>query len=102
VFHVSPFCRVEGRYRFRFLFADNGTRTVARVNYEDTEGPLLNTSVGGALEPVTPRALRRALWRYPAMTFGVIARIHWQALRLAAKRVRFSGKPAAPDTFVTR
>ena len=46
--------------------------------------------------------LRRALWRYPAMTFAVVARIHWQALRLLAKRVPFVRKPAAPEVFVTR
>jgi hypothetical protein len=51
---------------------------------------------------VSPATLRKALWGHPAMTFGVIARIHWQALRLALKRVRFFGKPAAPDAFVTR
>ena len=78
------------------------SRTVVRIDYDDATGPLLQTSVSGTLEPVTPQALRRALWRYPAMTFGVMARIHWQALRLAAKRVRFFSKPPAPSSFVTR
>jgi DUF1365 family protein len=32
----------------------------------------------------------------------VIARIHWQALRLAAKRVPFFSKPAPPSHPVTR
>jgi uncharacterized protein len=32
---------------------------------------------------------------------AVIARIHWQALRLWLKRVGFSAKPAAPAEFVT-
>jgi DUF1365 family protein len=36
------------------------------------------------------------------MTLGVIARIHWQALRLWFKRVRFVRKPAPPELFVTR
>jgi len=31
-----------------------------------------------------------------------MARIHWQALRLALKRVPFFGKPAAPEQLVTR
>ncbi|HYF43819.1 MAG TPA: DUF1365 domain-containing protein [Ramlibacter sp.] len=101
-FHVSPFCPVEGGYRFRFLLTPGGDRTVARIDYDDAQGPLIETSVSGRLEPVTPSSLRRALWRHPAMTLGVIARIHWQALRLAAKRVRFFSKPAAPQAFVTR
>ena len=103
-FHVSPFCRVEGRYRFRFMRTqrDGQERTVARVDHDDAEGPLIQTSVSGTLEPVTPAALRRALWRYPAMTLMVMARIHWQALQLWLKRVRFFSKPPAPDQFLTR
>ena len=103
-FHVSPFCRVEGRYRFRFMRTLQGEqeRTVVRVDHDDAQGPLLNTSVSGTLQPVSPAALRRALWRYPAMTAMVMARIHWQALQIWLKRVGFHRKPPAPDRFVTR
>ncbi|MGH8821246.1 MAG: DUF1365 domain-containing protein [Rhodoferax sp.] len=104
VFHVSPFCKVDGRYRFRFLrTAQAGVqKTVVRVDYDDASGPLLLTSVSGTLEPITPAAVRRALWRYPAMTFALIARIHWHALLLWLKRVQFLHKPPAPDVSVTR
>jgi DUF1365 family protein len=102
VFHVSPFCTLAGGYRFRFLITPARTRTVVRLDYDDQDGTLLQTSVSGALEPVTAASIRRALWRYPAMTLGVIVRIHWQALRLALKRVRFVRKPAPPELFVTR
>jgi len=105
VFHVSPFCNVEGRYRFRFLRTDhNGVeRIVARVDHDDAQGqPLIETSLSGALEPVTPASLRRALLRYPALTLGVVARIHWQALRLWLKRVPFWRKPALPADLVSR
>ena len=103
-FHVSPFCGVEGRYRFRFLRTEQRSqpRTIVRVDHDDADGPLLQTSVSGVLEPVTPLTLRRALWRYPAMTAMVMARIHWQALQLWLKRTRFHRQPAAPDHFVTR
>jgi DUF1365 family protein len=36
------------------------------------------------------------------MTFAVMARIHWQALRLWAKRVPFFSKPAAPAGELSR
>ncbi len=103
-FHVSPFCSLEGNYRFRFLHAmrEGQPRTVVRVDYDDASGPLLQTSVSGVLEPVSPRTLRRALWRYPAMTAMVVARIHWQALQLWLKRVGFHRKPPTPARFVTR
>ena len=111
VFHVSPFNPVEGHYRFRFMRALHGQqeRTVARIDYfGDALGDsacgaaLLQTSVSGSLQPVTPAALRRALWRYPAMTLGVVLHIHTQALRLWLKSVPFFRKPPAPTVFVSR
>lgn len=121
VFHVSPFCEVNGSYRFRFLRTEapmqgrhdgqhtqgtQGTqgagRTVARIDYDDTDGPLIQTSVSGTLQPANARTLRQALWGYPAMTLAIMARIHWHALQLWLKRVRFHRKPKAPASIVTR
>jgi uncharacterized protein len=104
VFHVSPFCAVTGDYRFRFLRTQHGDedRTVVRIDHDNAEGPLLQTSVSGTLLPVTSATLRRALWGYPALTLAVMARIHWQALRLWFKRVRFHSKPTPPVTPVSR
>ena len=127
VFHVSPFCRVAGEYRFRFLRTDAATlqasphpagaplrtstemrdappppRTVVRIEHHDEGGPLLLTSVSGALAPATAERVRQAFWGLPLMTWGVIARIHWQALLLLSKRVPFFRKPEPPGTFVTR
>ncbi|HEY8360337.1 MAG TPA: DUF1365 domain-containing protein [Ramlibacter sp.] len=102
VFHVSPFCAVEGGYRFRFLLSPARQRTVARIDYDDGDGPLLQTSVSGELQPATAGALRSALWRHPLLTLGVVARIHWQALRLWLRRVPFLSRPAAPQAFTTR
>jgi uncharacterized protein len=108
VFHVSPFCAVQGGYRFRFMrtAAPQGeqvpARTVVRIDYDDEDGPLLCTSVSGELQPATAAALSRALWRYPAMTWMVVARIHWQALKLWFKRTAFHSKPRPPEQFVTR
>ena len=104
VFHVSPFCTLEGSYRFRFMRSlhDGIEKTVARIDYDDASGPLIQTSVSGTLEPLTKAAIRKALLRYPAMTFGVVARIHWQALKLWLKRVPFVPKPKPPEIFVTR
>ena len=106
-FHVSPFCRVEGDYRFRFLrTADGGAhgagRTLVRIDHHDAGGLLLRTSVAGDLAPLTARRLRAAFLAAPLMTLGVVARIHWQALKLWASRVPFTAKPAPPARFTTR
>jgi DUF1365 family protein len=100
VFHVSPFCAIEGIYRFRFM--RTADRTVARVDHDDALGPLIQTSVSGSLIPATRAAQQRALWLFPLMTLMVVARIHWQALQLWRKRVRFFRKPTPPQDFVTR
>jgi uncharacterized protein len=94
VFHVSPFCRVEGTYRFRFARTED--RIVARVELDDADGALLVTSVGGDFAPATAARQLRAFYGQPAMTLGVIIRIHWQALKLMLKRVPFFSKPPAP------
>ena len=100
VFHVSPFARVEGEYRFRFRTA--GARTLARIEYLDATGDLLHTSIAGEAATYSARALAGAFLRYPWMTIGVIARIHYQALRLWLKRVPFFSKPAPPAEALTR
>lgn len=104
VFHVSPFCRVEGRYRFRFLRTrrDRVERTVVSIDHDDDSGPLLRTSVSGDLEPFTPGGARRAFFGMPLMTLGIIARIHWHALRLWIKRVPWHRKPSPPAAFTSR
>lgn len=104
VFHVSPFCDVQGEYRFRFMRTQHQgqDRIVARVDHGDADGPLIDTSWSGVLVPATAPALRRVLWRYPLLTFGVVARIHWHALQLWLKKVPFWRKPELPPDFVTR
>ena len=101
-FHVSPFCQVKGLYRFRFMHSSGnqpaeGQRTVARIAHDDGDGPLLLTSVSGTLEALTRRRLHQALWRMPLLSLGVVARIHWQALRLLARRLPFFGRQGQPD-----
>jgi len=76
---------------------DGQPRTVVRVDHDDAHGPLIETALSGALEPLTPRAVRRAIWRWPLMTWGIVARIHWQALQLWLKRVPIFSKPPAPS-----
>lgn len=117
VFHVSPFCDVAGRYRFRFLRTGlhpaahdtrsedrrmDGQRTLVRIDHDDDNGPLLQTSVSGRLAPLSRRSTLQAFFSMPLMTLFVVARIHWQALKLWTKQVPFFRKPTPPKAFITR
>jgi DUF1365 family protein len=99
-FHVSPFFDVDGEYRFRFLH--RGERVVARIDYADADGPLLETWVSGSARAFSTGSLLRACLRYPWMTATVVARIHWQAVKLWVRGARFFPKPPPPVEQVTR
>jgi uncharacterized protein len=100
VFHVSPFFPVRGQYRFKFNL-DSG-RPRARIDYSDSGGELLRTAISGLPAPLTGRRALSTFLRYPLLTFGVVARIHWQAALLYfGKRVQFFRKPAPPTEETT-
>lgn len=110
VFHVSPFCAIEGDYRFRFTREPRAANTngqehehtLARIDHHDATGPLLLTGIAGVSTDVNTRTVLRAFLFYPLMTFGVVAKIHWQALRLWLKRVPFFSKPTPPSSRLSR
>jgi hypothetical protein len=94
VFHVSPFNQIEGGYRFRFQ--REGLIQRACIDYDDAQGELLRTAIAGRPYPWSSRALIRAFLRMPLLTLGVMARIHWQALKLWRKGVPFHGANPVP------
>ncbi|MFM0060321.1 DUF1365 domain-containing protein [Paraburkholderia phytofirmans] len=94
VLHVSPFCRVEGGYTFRVKEAPSSASV--SIDYHDADGLLIRTALGGRLTPLTRAAAFAALLRQPLLSVSVVARIHWQALRLALKKAPFHGKNPAP------
>lgn len=94
VFHVSPFFPVAGEYRFRF--ERRADLHAVAIDYFSDGVKQLGTRVGGRAEALSGRAMVRWLLRFPLMTLGVVARIHWQALRLWLKKVRFYRKPPPP------
>ena len=100
VFHVSPFLEREGHYSFRFDFRD--AKFAALIDFYDGQGnKQLVTSLTGDMIPMTRKALRRVFWRYPLVTFKAITLIHWQAIKLLAKGIKYIPKPVQKDKNVS-
>ncbi|MCC5947183.1 MAG: DUF1365 domain-containing protein [Nitriliruptoraceae bacterium] len=96
VFHVSPFLPIDG-LRYRFTFARRGDRLTAHIDVDDAEGAVLDATQRGRMVELTTRRLWTTVARHPLMTLRTVALIHWQAVRLVVRRVRFHRKPVAPD-----
>ena len=99
IFHVSPFQPVEGAYEFRFDISSE--RIGVWINYSQSEGGLVAT-LTGARAPLTNRAILRMLWRRPFGSRRVLTLIHWQALKLWAKKALYRPCPDAPKEEISR
>ncbi len=100
VFHVSPFLKVEGRYRFRFAYGEEAIGVW--IDYDTEAGETLKTSVVGQRMPITPYKWLTLFVRYPLITLKVIGLIHYQAVRLVMKGIRYIPKPHPPENRVSR
>ena len=93
LFHVSPFFEREGRYRFRFAY--EGDSLGIWIDYYDPtkNNKQLLTSLVGTLKPYNRHNLRKAFWKYPLVTMKTISLIHWQALKIILKGIKYVSKP---------
>ncbi len=98
-FYVSPFLSMATRYHFRLLPPSN--RVAVCIRQTDTEGPLLHASFTGRRRELSDRSLLSTFFRYPLMTFKVIAGIHWEALQIWRKKVPLQPRPAPPAARTT-
>ncbi len=98
-FHVSPFFDIRGRYRFRFVL--DGARVGFWIRYEDGQGGGLMTALTGERRPFTDAELLRSLARAPLGAAKTTALIHWQALRLWLKGLRYRPRPEPPAEPLT-
>jgi DUF1365 family protein len=92
VMHVSPFFTLDGTYHFA-LPAPGETLDVD-IDLTVGDERRLAARLRLRRRPLSDAALARMLLRYPMMTVQVIAAIHWEALRLWWKGVRYLPRPA--------
>ncbi len=94
LFHVSPFIGMDARYHFRVL--PPGKTVRLRINETQGGEPLLAATFNGDALEITSLAIARLLLRFPLMTINVVAKIHWQALKLWLKGATFHRSPPPP------
>jgi len=99
VFYVSPFFRVEGDYRFRLSPPRDQFRLT--IVKEISGRADFVASQLTQRRPLTDGHLLRLTLAMPLMTLGVVAAIHWEALRLWIKGAPFGARPAGPKAGVS-
>jgi hypothetical protein len=98
-FYVSPFMDMDLAYGFRIQ--PPGETVSVGVEVSDGEGPVLSAAFAGERVDLTDAALWRAFLTHPLMTIGVMAAIHWEALKIWLKGERLRPRPAPPSRPVT-
>ena len=96
---VSPFYGVEGRYSFRITAPGETFDLVIARQME--AGRDFTATLSAQRRVLTDAAMLRLFFGMPLMTLGVVAAIHWQALRLWIKGVRLQARPAGPRASVS-
>jgi DUF1365 family protein len=100
VFHVSPFLKREGAYEFRFDLKEDTFGVWIDFYNADAKKQLV-TSLTGSMISMTSKTLRKAFWRYPLVTLKAIILIHWQALKLIFKGIKYIPKPPQKQKNLT-
>ena len=89
-FHVSPFMDLNSTYNFKILKPGNKLSVI--IDQRDSEGKLLFASQDGEKIELNTKNLLISYLKHPLMTFKVISAIHFEALRLWIKRIKFIKK----------
>jgi predicted NAD/FAD-binding protein/DUF1365 family protein len=92
--HVSPFLDERHRYDVRLRGDDRRLHLRIGVIPAGADQPILETGVTVGRVPADRRTLTLALFRRVGSTHRVSLGIHWQALRLWARRVPFIAHPS--------
>lgn len=97
--YVSPFYRVEGGYRFTVTPpSDRLSLTILKQVGGEID---FTASLIARREALTDAALIKLFFAMPLMTLGVVAAIHWEAVRLWFKGAVFGARPAGPKAGVS-
>jgi DUF1365 family protein len=96
VFHVSPFMSLTQEYEW--LLTPPGARLVMHIGVVESGVRMLDATLDLRHHPWSAPVIRRTLARYPWTTAKVIAAIHYEALRLHLKGIRYRPHPGTPPS----
>jgi len=91
-FHVSPFLVRSGHYSFRFDLRDSGF-SVWLDYYDENSRKQLLTSLSGSFVRNTRQQRLLAFIKCPLVTLKTVLMIHWQAVKLLMKGIRYIPRP---------
>lgn len=97
-FYVSPFNAVDGRYKFHLT--PLGDEVTIGVALENDQGPVLKAYFRGSRSILSDASLLGALLRTGWLSVKVVAAIHFEALKLWLKGLRFQQRPPAPSAAI--
>jgi hypothetical protein len=99
-FFVSPFMDMDMIYDFKLGLP--GETVATCINGKGADGaPLIFASFAGEQRELSDPTLVTALVKYPLLSLGVVAAIHWEAVKLFAKGLRLRPRPSPPLAAVT-
>jgi uncharacterized protein len=91
--HVSPFNHLNLDYTFIFNDPQEGKNVMVHMNTIEDGRANLDATLKLERRQWSRKSLHQTLIQYPFMTAKVIARIHWQALKLYLKGAKFYSDP---------
>lgn len=93
-FYVSPFIELNMRYHFRMSIP--GDELKWRILETDVSGPLLAATYNGTRKTVSTASILTCLLQIPLLPWKIVGGIHYEALKLWLKGMRYVPRPAPP------
>jgi uncharacterized protein len=93
---VSPFMPLNQEYAW--LLTPPGDRLLIHIGVVESGTRMLDATLDLRHQPWSALNIRRTLVRHPWMTAKTIAAIHYEALRLYLKGVRYRPHPGTPPS----
>jgi hypothetical protein len=90
-FHVSPLMGMDHSYDWRTT--EPGSQLIVHIDSRGAEGKAFDATLSMRRRELTTATMRRVLWRYPAASAQVVAKIYWQAAMLRLKGAPYHPHP---------